>query len=38
MKYLHSGVTVRDLARSGGPRRVFVNDPDGNVLELVDSA
>lgn len=31
------GVPVRDSAPSpGGPRRVFVKDPDGNVLELVD--
>ncbi len=31
------GVPVRDSAPTpGGPRRVFVKDPDGNVLELVD--
>jgi len=32
------GVPVRDSAPSpGGPRRVFVKDPDGNVVELVDA-
>ncbi len=32
------GVPVRDSVPSpGGPRRVFVKDPDGNVLELVDA-
>lgn len=32
-----AGVPVRDAAPAPGyPRRVFVRDPDGNVLELVD--
>ena len=37
MKYPHSRVTVRDRARAGWLRRVFVRDPDGNVLEFVDA-
>jgi len=32
------GAPMRDSAPSpGGPRRVFVKDPDGNVVELVDA-